>query len=324
MASILRVSSDLFLPIYHKTQFHRAVIDEIQNPDLKHSYQYCREVTRRYAKTFYFAARFLPTHKQRGIFAVYALCRYIDNVVDEAEDLISNEKLTVQEVLEKLDELELLLESVYSGSTIDNPVLTAFSDTLNHFYIPIKWPKLLIEGVKMDLAKDRYLNFEEIYNYSYKVASVVGMMSSEIFGYTHKDALENAEYLGIAMQLTNILRDVGEDARRGRIYLPQTELAVFEVSEHEIIAEKYSRNFIELMKFQVKRARNYYEKAYSGIRLLHRDSRLPVYLAHLNYSRILDKIEDMDYNVFEKRAFLTTSEKLKILPKALYKIQRTI
>lgn len=140
-------------------------------------------------------------------------------------------------------------------------------------------------------------------------------MTSRVFGYSDEKALEYAIDLGIAMQLTNILRDIGEDLERNRIYLPKDELAMFEITEAELFAGEKSEKFRNFMDFQIKRARDYYEKADIGIKMLDKDSRLPVYLARYNYSRILDKIEENDFSVFKHRAYLNKVEKFAILPK---------
>lgn len=317
MTNILKIPYSLFRPIYEKTAFHRSVIEDIPDDTLKEAYTLCRSITRHHAKTFYMATRFLPNAKQRGIFAIYGLCRYLDDLVDEAEDLIYDKKITIEQVDEKLKNFRQRLIDVYEKKTVDDPILTAFSDTLKRYDISIELPFQLMEGVRMDLVKNRFQNFEEVYEYSYKVASVVGLMTSQVFGYEDESALEYAVDLGIAMQLTNILRDVGEDLDRDRIYLPQNELKDFGISEKELFAHERSDKFTEYMKFQISRARDYYHKADLGICMLNRDSRLPVYLARHNYSRILDKIEENDYNVFEHRAYLNYTEKLSILPRIL-------
>jgi len=201
--------------------------------------------------------------------------------------------------------------------------MLAFSDTLNSFNISIEFPMLLMEGVKMDLTKDRYATFDELYEYSYKVASVVGLMTSEVFGYENPKAVEHAVDLGIAMQLTNILRDVGEDLTKNRIYLPKDELDRFGVTEDDLFNHNMSENFIEFMKFQIDRTKKYYESADHGIGMLNRDSRLPVGLARENYSRILNKIEENGYNVFRQRAFLNSTEKLSMVPKVMLSLRNS-
>jgi phytoene synthase len=261
------------------------------------------------------ATRFLPNEKQRGIFAIYGLCRYLDDLVDEAKDLIHDHKITSAQVNEKMEGFKQRLMHVYEGRKVDDPILTAFAHTLLKYNISIELPLLLMEGVKSDLDKNRFQTFDEVYDYSYKVASVVGLMTCEVFGYTRNEALEYAIDLGIAMQLTNILRDVGEDLRRDRIYIPSEDLQRFNITEEELFSRELSDKFIELMKFQVNRAQAYYEKADLGIPLLSTDSRLPVCLARHNYSRILYKIEENNYNVFNERAYLSYPEKFSILPR---------
>lgn len=321
MTNLLKIPYSLIRPIYEKTNFHKAVISEVDDHNLRHAYSHCRTITRVHAKTFYMATRFLPYHKQRSIFAIYGLCRYLDDLVDEAEDLMYQEEITRKQIFERLEIFKYNLIETYQGKSQSDPILVGFSDTLNRFQISLDLPLLLLEGVKMDLEKDRYQNFDELYDYSYKVASVVGLMTSEVFGYEDDKALDYAVDLGIAMQLTNILRDVGEDLDRDRIYLPQDELNQFGITAYDLKSSKVTDNFKEFMKFQVKRTRDYYNKAEIGISMLSKDSRLPVLLAKENYSRILDKIEANNYNVFDQRAFLNSTEKFSILPKVMYSLK---
>ena len=315
LSNILRYQFSLIRPVYEKTSFHKSVIEEIADPEMKRAYTVCRTITKQYAKTFYMATRFLPNEKQRHIFAIYSLCRCLDNLVDEIEDQ-SHSSMSIPQILEQLEqwkyELKMVYENRYYGS---NPVLKAFSDTLSDNNISIDLPLLLIEGISTDLTKKRYENFQEVYDYAYKVASVVGLMISEVFGYSDEKALEHALQLGIAMQLTNILRDVGEDLGRNRIYLPADEMRQFHITEESLFAHDLSYDFIEFMQFQIRRARNYYDLAEPGILMLSADSRLPVYLAHQNYSAILDRIEENGYQVFTQRAYLTKGEKLTKLPR---------
>lgn len=314
--SLLRVPYNIIRPVYEKTSFHRSVIDEIGNSELREAYAHCRVITRSHAKTFYLSTRFLPNEKQRSIFAIYALCRYIDDLVDEAFDINQCREINDNEIHQILDELRSRLQTAYVSGIAESPILTAFADTLKLYHIPEELPLELIEGVCMDLNKNRFQTFDELYIYSYKVASVVGLMTSEVFGYKDRKALEYAIDLGIAMQLTNILRDINEDLIRGRIYLPLDELKQFGVCEEDLFNKVCDEKFSALIQFQIDRARDYYQKADLGIAMLNPDSRLPVYLARMNYSRILDVIEKDIFRVFERRAYLSTSEKLAILPKA--------
>ena len=322
MNSLLRLPISLFRPIYEKTHFHKGVISELDDQSLQSAYSHCRSITKKHAKTFYMATRFLPNHKQRSIFAIYGLCRYLDDLVDEAEDLIEHHEISHLEIYERLDIFKNNLVNSYKGINQNDPILIAFSDTLKRYEISLELPLLLLEGVKMDLQKSRYNTFDELYDYSYKVASVVGLMTSEVFGYTNKKALDYAVDLGIAMQLTNILRDVGEDLARDRIYLPADELEEFGIRRDSLLSKEKTPEFCEFMSFQIERARRYYIEADKGVLMLDQDSRLPVLLARANYSRILDKIEENNYNVFEERAYLNSAEKLSIIPKVMYNLKK--
>ena len=321
MTDLLKIPYSLLRPLYEKTSLHRGVISELSDAELRMAYSHCRAITRTHAKTFYMATRFLPYHKQRSIFAIYGLCRYLDDLVDEAEDLIFQKKISRVEVFERLESFKKKLVNTYRGEEHDDPILVAFADVLNRYSISIELPLTLLDGVSSDLTKNRYENFKELYDYSYKVASVVGLMTSEIFGYKSKKALEHAVDLGIAMQLTNILRDIGEDLRKDRIYIPQEDLIRFDITEDDLFSYEISGNFIEMMKFQIERAESYYESAEKGVPMLNRDSRIPVMLAKENYSRILSKIQENNYQVFNQRAYLNSTEKFSILPKVILRLR---
>ena len=331
------LSARTIRPLYERTSMHRRVIEEVSQPELREAYAYCRQVTREYAKTFYLATRFLPSHKQRAIFAIYAMCRHLDNIADgeqtasmavsskpEVSPVIKGDPVEADRLLHLWEEeLRRTFSGVSSGGgtprdhpVSDHPIHVALSDLLRRHDIPLSLPLQLIEGVRMDLVKNRYETFDELYEYSYKVASVVGLMIAEVFGYRDSIALPRAVDLGIAMQLTNILRDVGEDLHRDRIYLPAEEMRRFGVTEDDLRAHRITGEFIALMQFQISRARSYYQKSDPGIAMLSSDSRLPVYLARHNYARILDRIEASGYQVFSRRAHLTFSQKMAILPKA--------
>ncbi len=314
--SLLRLPYDMIRPVYEKTSFHRSVIDELNSADLREAYAHCRAITRHHAKTFYLSTRFLPNEKQRSIFAIYALCRYIDDIVDETFDVNHKKDINPVEVRRVIDDLCDRLDRAYETGYAESPILIAFADTLRSYHIPKNLPLELVEGVCMDLHQNRFKTFNDIYTYSYKVASVVGLMTSEVFGYTNEEALSHAIDLGIAMQLTNILRDIAEDLERNRIYIPLEDLDRYGITEADIFNKVKDQRFYNMMHFQIQRARLYYQSADKGISMLNADSRLPVYLARMNYSRILDRIEDDVFKVFDQRAYLSTSEKLAILPKA--------
>jgi phytoene synthase len=287
--------------------------------EIETAYEYCRSVTKTHAKSFYFAAKFLPKHKQKPIYALYALCRHIDDEVDESG--VENEReaaAAVKNWQAKLDEIYSGQRSAVSGqpeTKEQDLVLLAWRDLLKTYEIPQNLPLELMKGVLMDTHVKRYASFDELYVYCFRVASTVGLMSSEIFGYAGEKALEYAEALGIAMQLTNILRDVGEDAAMNRIYLPAEDLRKFNVSETQIFDNQWDENFIVLMKFQIERARGFYKKAEKGIPLLEKDARLAVLLALRIYGKILDEIERQNYNVFKRRAHTSFTQKIFSLPR---------
>ncbi len=286
--------------------------------EIESAYKYCEKITRQYAKSFYFAAKFLPKHKQRAVYPIYAFCRRVDDAIDEiGADNQSDAILAVESWKSGLEE-------TYQPETINDQklktkdqifVFTAWKDLLETYKIPKNLPLELIQGVVQDTQIKRYETFEDLYVYCYRVASTVGLMSSEILGYSDKIALRYAEELGIAMQLTNILRDIKEDAAMNRIYLPQTDLRKFNVSEQQILAGETNENFVEMMKFQIERARNYYRTGEQGIGLLEKDSRFTVLLASRIYGKILDEIERQNYDVFQKRAHTTFPQKLRLIPK---------
>ena len=323
MNSILRAPYDLVRPLYERTSFHRSVIEELPDLTLRTAYKQCRSITRDYAKTFYMATRFLPNDKQRSIFAIYTLCRYVDNLVDDQKDVLNESGTNITDPVSKLQAFKDTLAEAYDGCQMNDPVLTAIMDSLLSSGIPLRYPLELISGVEMDLVKSRYQTFEEVYDYSYKVASIVGLMTSEVFGYTNPKALDHAVDLGIAMQLTNILRDIGEDLKRDRIYLAQDEMLQFNLTEEDLFQHSMTERFIDFMKYQIDRTREYYTSAKEGVDMLSKDSRLPVWLALENYSRILLKIEQNGYNVFSQRAHLTSVEKFSILPRIVYRLQRS-
>ena len=292
--------------------------------EIERAYKYCESVTRFHAKSFYFAARFLSKEKRPAIYALYALCRHVDDEVDEAE--ISGEE-KIREAVErwqsKLNEIyaagdERKLETRNLELETDgdqNLVFLAWRDFLQKYKIPQSLPLELMKGVLMDTRVNRYETFDELYVYCYRVASTVGLMSSEIFGYEKPAALDYAEALGIAMQMTNILRDVREDAAMNRIYLPREDLKKFGVTEGQIFANRADENFVELMKFEIERAREFYRKAERGVALLSPDARFAVLLAARLYARILDEIERQNYDVFKRRAHTNFKQKVFALPR---------
>ena len=268
-------------------------------------------ITKKYGKTFYFASLFLKKEKRFAAYAVYAICRLSDESVDDKRNSSAAKSLT---------SLQQKIDSAYQNARMADPLLLAFRQTINKYRIPKKYFDALMEGMYMDLYKNRYKNFEELYDYCYKVAGIVGLIMLEIFGYTDPKATDHAISLGVAMQLTNILRDIKEDFNRGRIYLPEDEIRHFGVSETDISQSRTNENFKALMKFQIARSREYYEKAKQGIKMLDDlNSRFVVCAMTDIYSRILNSIEKNDYDVFTRRAYVSTPRKIIAVSKIIFK-----
>ena len=289
------------------------------------AYELCRQITAKYSKTFYLATLLMPEEKRRAIWAIYVWCRRTDELMDGPQS-----RLTTPETL---DRWEQQLESVFGGKPVDD-LDVALVDTLERFPIDIQPFRDMIAGQRMDLYRSRYETFEELKLYCYRVAGTVGLMTSPVLGFDDSrskapwdlqrgvnDPVEEAIALGIANQLANILRDVGEDARRGRIYLPLEELALFDYTEQDLFNGVVDERWHELMRFQIQRARKFFTQAESGIRGLSPDSRWPVWAALMLYQGILDVIERNQYDVFSRRAYVPKPQKLLSLPVAWLRAQ---
>ena len=255
--------------------------------------------------SFFYSFSFLPRAEREAMHRIYEFCRFTDDLVDDE---------TPETVAQKRDKLTWWREEVercYQG-TSEHPILKRLSKVLTRFNVPKEYLLTLISGVEMDLDKDRYETFEELKEYSYAVASVVGLISIEIFGYKHEETKEYAVQLGYALQLTNILRDVEQDAAKGRIYLPLEDLRRFNYSEQELLNRVYNPAFVALMQFETERAKQYYSNARA---LLRDDERATLFAARIMdsiYFRLLRKIERANYNVFAKRVAVSSSHKLAI------------
>jgi phytoene synthase len=289
------------------------------------AYEICRQITAEYAKTFYLGTLLMPKEKSKAIWAIYAWCRLTDELVDG-----DKARYTTKETLA---EWEQQLESVFAGYPVDDTDV-ALVDTIQNYPMGIGPFRDMIAGQQMDLVRNRYQTFEELQLYCYRVAGTVGLMSNAVLGIgADKDVVpwekdrpvyvptEEAIALGMAMQLTNILRDVGEDIQRDRIYLPIEDLHAFNYTEQDLIAGIVDDRWKAIVKFQVKRAREYYKQAEAGIRYLIRDSRLPVWASLMHYQGILNEIEANNYDVFNKRAFVSKPKKTLSLPIAWLRAQ---
>ncbi len=262
----------------------------------------CRGLTRHHARTFYLASHGLPRLTRAHAYAVYGFCRWADDGVDEARD--------VDDATQRLDRARQALDLAYGSGPVP-PGLLAFRQTVNARAIPRDYFDDLLDGMAMDLTINRYATFAELYRYCYRVAGVVGLMMSHVFGFRDPRCLPRAVALGIAMQLTNILRDIGEDFERGRVYLPQDELVAFGVDETALAAGCVDERFRALMRHQIGRARRYYAESEPGVDdLVGLTSRLTVRLMGRLYAGILDAIEAAGDDVFRARAFVPWPRKL--------------
>lgn len=288
------------------------------NPFRK-TFEECRLYTKQYAKSFYFSSFMLPKQKRYAAYAVYAFCRYADNIVDLFSGTDANEvNLQLQDLKDDLDK-------AYDGKIICPKNECAFTETVRKYQIPKKYFLELIDGVMMDNTKKRIQNETELDEYCYKVASVIGIIMCYIFGYAEEDAFPYAVAMGKAMQLTNILRDIKEDYEMGRIYIPQTSLDKFNYTEEDIKNNVINDNFISLMKYYVDEARREYEKGKVGMPYLSNDgSRTTAQLMMKTYAGILDKIEMKNYDIYSQRVFVKTSEKISIYFKNSFEHQKEL
>lgn len=284
-------------PLWNRTKIHDA-------------YAHCQDITRKHSRTFYLASGLLPGAQRMAIRALYAFCRVSDDLVDEG----TGDRVALVGAWQH--------ETSEAHPASDDPVVLAWADTRDRYNIPLQYSAQLLSGVSRDLTQSRYETFADLAEYCYAVASTVGLMSMHIVGYSGKEAIPYAVKLGVALQLTNILRDVAEDWQKGRFYLPQEELAIFGLTEADIAslvqgagddghADDLWRAF---MRFQIARARQLYAEALPGIKMLGKGGRFAIWAAAELYQGILDEIESNDYDVFSQRAHVSDWDKLARLP----------
>ncbi|MBI2191326.1 MAG: presqualene diphosphate synthase HpnD [Planctomycetes bacterium] len=251
--------------------------------------QGAKRLTQKSRSNFYFSFLFLPKEKREAIYSVYAFCRHSDDLADQ--------DIPAERRMEQLDAWRGHLDACYEGRA-DTPVLQALARTVERFHIPKVYFEELIRGVEMDLTRCRYRTFDELYPYCYRVASVVGLICIEIFGYRNPRSREFAEHLGVALQLTNILRDVGADGERDRIYLPQEDLERFGLSESDLLSRRYDEVFIRLMAYEADRAESYYGKAYEALPPEDRPNMLAAEIMGAIYHLLLERIRSKRFDVF--------------------------
>ncbi len=285
---------------------------ETDNVTLANAYLECEQITREHSRTFYMASGLLAPERRHAARALYAFCRVTDDLVDRSS--APAHRLTA------LREWQQTICAAVPAE--DNPVALAWANTQLQFRIPRGYAEQLIEGCATDLTKTRYATFDELAEYSYGVASTVGLMVMHIIGFQSVDAIPYAIRLGVALQMTNILRDVAEDWRAGRLYLPQDELALYSLSEADIEAGQVDNRWRAFMRFQIERNRRLYAEALPGIALLNPGGRFAIMAAANLYEGILTDIERHDYDVFSRRAHVSPRGKLARLPGIWWRTRR--
>lgn len=271
----------------------------------KQGYLYAKQLTKKYARTFYLSSLFLPKRMRYACYTVYAICRISDESVDSNRGEAAAEELKLIS-----DKIEL----AYRNNTISDPLIFVFRETVRRYDIPKNYFDLLIEGMAMDINNKTYKNFEELYGYCYRAAGIIGLIMLRIFGNNDTVTLVYAEKLGVAMQLTNILRDIKEDFNNSRFYIPQDEMQRFSVRESHIENGIMDNAFIELMKFQIRRARQYYLECSDGIKIISgKRLRLVITMMKNLYYSILEEIENNNYDIFNKKVEVSNSKKIKII-----------
>lgn len=274
------------------TQFELANFEKVEPPKVERSNFAC-------------SFTLLPKEERDAISSVYAFCSYIDDIVDDEAEK------EIQKKHERLNWWSNVIEKIYSGE-VNSHLLKPFETVIKRFEIPKQYFLTLIDGCRRDLIKNRYETFEDLKEYCYGVAGIVGLISIEIFGHKYEETKNYAINLGYALQLTNILRDIKPDKERNYIYIPQEDLRKFNYSEEELINEVYNQNFIDLMRFEAKRAREFYYKART---CLNPDERMTIFAAEIMdaiYYRLLEKIELKEFNVFEQKIRVSNLHKIAI------------
>ena len=291
---------------------------------LSKSYDECRRITALYSKTFYLGTTLLNAEKRKAVWAVYTWCRRTDDLVDGPR--VSQRSA---DLLPMLANWELRLQNIFDGRATDALDLAMADAIANYPDVTISPFRDMIKGMIMDVEQDRFETFDDLYLYCYRVAGTVGLMTLPIMGTAEPGqqglaaATKAALALGIGLQLTNILRDVGEDRLRGRIYLPLEDLRRFNYTEEDLFNCVLDSRYKNLIKFQIARARGYFRQAQKGVHLLAEDSQLPVQASLDMYSQILNVLEENDYDNFNKRAYVSKSRKMATVPVSYLKTRRS-
>lgn len=279
-------------------------------PDKSDPASHCYQLTRESNTNFSYSFYFLPAEKRKALYAIYAYCRCLDDVVDKSFSRVDASAALLQWTTETIN--------MFQGKP-SHPITVGLKPYIDRYSIPQKYFFELIKGVEMDLVKNRYNTFDELHKYCYRVASAVGLICAEVFGYKNATTLGYAVDLGIAMQLTNILRDIKGDALKGRIYLPLEDLRKFGYTEEDLFSSSYNQAFAEMMRFESARARGYYKRAEETLPKEDRRSMVSAEIMRAIYSQLLRKIESVDYDVFSHPIQLPNSQKLYIALKTWIK-----
>lgn len=272
--------------------------------------QYCQDKTAKSGSSFYYSFLFLPKNKRLAITALYAFCREVDDIADAEMD--NNIKLV------KLEWWRSEIESLFEGSA-NHPVTQALISPIKDFNLEKQYFIEIIDGMEMDLKKVRFANFEELNLYCYRVAGVVGLLSASIFGYEDKQTLEYAKKLGLALQLTNIIRDVYEDSLRDRLYLPLDELEKFSVTEKDIFQRKNTESFQKLMRFHTERAHQSYQEAFDILPLQDRYTQKTGIIMAAIYENTLNEMEADGLQILKHKVVIPSLRKIIIALKTLFK-----
>lgn len=277
---------------------------------LRAAYSVCRHIARSAAKNFYYGFLVLPSHKRDALCAVYAFMRRADDISDDPS-------LPVDQRREKLNHWICSLTRVVEGEKTDDPVLLALADSQKRFNIPLNLLQKLVHGTAMDVEQNegrlQYDTFDQLYDYCYHVASVVGLICIRIFGYRDPKAEKLAERTGVAFQLTNIIRDVKEDSQLGRVYIPREDLKTYGVDPAVLINGSAAVAFRPVLAFEAERAREYYRSADELLPLVDEDSQPALWTLVEIYRRLLGRIAQRDFDVFSERVRLSTAEKMTVL-----------
>ena len=274
---------------------------------LAECYEFCRLVQKSYSRTYYFSTQRFPLEVKRHVHALYAFTRYVGKIVDSPSGVPATAQLA------SLRAFEAETRAAIAGEEVESPVLRAFLNTARECGIEPRYAESFMRSMKMDTYVRRYPTYEDLAEYTYGSAAVVGIMMCRVIGAIREEALPHAEALGGAMELTNFLRDVGEGWERGRVYLPLEDLERFRYSERDLGSGRANEEFVELMRFEIDRVRMLNLIADQGMHHVPNECRYPVMVARHLHAAILDRIEGLNYDVFSNRAEITLAEKLHIV-----------